>query len=378
MRSGVCFVLCLLLSPAALAHKASTSYTHITVSGSQLTGRMEVAIRDLDVALNLDSDGDGEIRWREVKDARPRIAAYLLNGFSVSQGDSRCALSATDLHVVAHSDGNYAVMGLEGSCAREIGRISLDYQLLFDLDPLHRGLIAVSYPPDGTPINLMFSPDSHRLDVESAHPELLRVFGQYFWAGLVHVWSGLDHLLFLAGLFLPAVLRRVNGRWEPVANLPTALRDMAWIVTAFTLAHAFTLTLAATGAFKLPSRVVESAVALTVLFAGLNNVVPIVYKELFWLSGAFGLIHGAAVASALIDMGLPGTGRVWALLAFNLGVEAAQLSLLALVILPAFAARRSRFYRQGILVPGSIVVTAVGACWFVERSFDIYFGVPLP
>jgi len=341
---------------------------------------MDLAVRDLDFALQVDANGDGAITWGELEAARPTLEEYLARRFTVSSGGNRCPLAVDDLRVVAHSDGNYAVLTLAGACPRRIVALDIDYELLFDVDALHRGLAAIEFASARRveSQSALFAPDAHVLHFAPAASTHTRVFGEYFKAGLFHVWSGLDHLLFLAGLFLPAVLRRIHGRWTAVSSLRTALRDTALIVTAFTIAHACTLSLAALGTFTVPSRVVESAVALTVLFAGLNNLVPMVYRDLFWLSGVFGLIHGAAVASALIDLGLPATGRVWALLAFNVGVEAAQLSLLALVIFPAYVLRNTRFYRFGVLAPGSAVVAVVGLCWFIERSCGVYFGVPLP
>jgi hypothetical protein len=190
-------------------------------------------------------------------------------------------------------------------------------------------------------------------------------------------------MLFLAGLFLPAVLRRVRGpdgrwRWLAVARLGPALRETAGIVTAFTLAHATTLSLAATGAFSPPSRLVESLVAATVLFAGLNNLLPMVHRRLFVLAGFFGLIHGSAVAGALIELGLPATGRVWALLAFNLGVEAAQLALIAVVVPTTFAFRNSVAFRRFVLVPSSIFVALAGLAWLIERGLGVNLHIPLP
>ena len=375
-------LLLLLMAAPAQAHKASTSYLHLRVDDQQLEGRWDIALRDLDYAIGLDANDDGRITWGEVRGAQSRIADYALQHLKVDGDGKTCTLAVDGLQIVEHSDGNYAVLDLRGTCSQAPLKLQLDYSLLFELDALHRGLLDLEFPGDGAKnsshLSALFAPDAHVLNFEPGSTQVLRVFREYFRAGLIHVWSGLDHLLFLAGLFLPAVLRRSHGEWLPTPSLRKAVRDTALIVTAFTLAHACTLTLAATGAFTLPSRWVECAVAATVCFAGLNNLVPMVYRELFWLSAGFGLIHGAAVASALIDLGLPAGGRVWALLAFNLGVEAAQLSLLALVIPPTYYFRYSRWYRWIILLPGSAAVTLVGAIWFLERAFDLQLGVRLP
>jgi hypothetical protein len=372
---------CVAMSPSAFAHKASTSYLHVRADAQRLDVRWDIAVRDLDTAIGLDADNDGAVTWGELKAARSRLFDYATSHLQINAAKARCPLLPQDLKVVSHSDGAYAVLLFRADCEGPTRELALDYSLLFEVDALHRGLIVVEFADQGRLLSTqsgIFAPNAHALTFSAQQSSVARLFGQYFKAGMFHVWSGLDHMLFLAGLFLPAVLRRSKGRWLAVANLRTAVRDTAIIVTAFTLAHACTLSLAATGAFTLPSRWVESAVALTVLFAGLNNLVPMVYRELFWLSAGFGLIHGAAVASALIDLGLPARGRVWSLLAFNLGVETAQLALLAAVIIPAFLMRHTKLYRYGILIPGSALVAGVGLCWFIERAFGVYFGVPLP
>ena len=377
----ILLVACGAVSPCAFAHKASTSYLHVRAEAQRLDIRWDIAIRDLDTAIGLDADNDGAVTWGELKAAKSRLFDYAASHLRIGSANADCPLLPQDLKVVSHSDGAYAVLLFRADCAGPTRELALDYSLLFEVDALHRGLIVVEFADQGRLLSTqsgIFAPNAHVLKFSAEQSSVARLFGQYFKAGMFHVWSGLDHMLFLAGLFLPAVLRRSKGRWLAVANLRTAVRDTAIIVTAFTIAHACTLSLAATGAFTLPSRWVESAVALTVLFAGLNNLVPMVYRELFWLSAGFGLIHGAAVASALIDLGLPARGRVWSLLAFNLGVETAQLALLAAVIIPAFLMRNTRFYRYWILIPGSTIVAAVGLCWFIERAFGVYFGVPLP
>ncbi len=369
--------LLLLVAGAAQAHKASTSYLHLRVDGNRIGGQWDIALRDLDHAIGLDADGDGNLTWGEVRRSAERIDAYSLARLRVRSQGADCPLHATDLRIAEHSDGHYAVLFLDGQCDSAPHRLDLDYSLFFDLDALHRGLLNLRLGSNGSIQSGVFAPDERSLQFGAAQG-WSRVFAEYFRAGLFHVWTGLDHMLFLAGLFLPAVLRRQGRDWIAAPSLVPAMRDTAVMVTAFTLAHACTLTLAAVGAISPPSRWVESAVAATVLFAGLNNLTPMVYRELFWLAGLFGFIHGAAIAGALVELGLPPGSRVWALLAFNLGVEAAQLSVLCAVIPPSFLLRRSPWYRRLALIPGSVGVTLTGLAWLLERGAGIALGVPLP
>jgi hypothetical protein len=143
------------------------------------------------------------------------------------------------------------------------------------------------------------------------------------------------------------------------------------VVTAFTLAHSITLSLAALGVVELPSRWVESVIAASIIVAALNNVWPRVIGRLWMVAFGFGLVHGFGFASVLADLGLPQGALVLALVGFNVGVEVGQLAIV-LVFLPlAYALRRTRFYRRWVMVGGSLVIAALAAVWLVERAFDV-------
>jgi hydrogenase/urease accessory protein HupE len=356
------------------AHKASSSYLQLQMQDAAVQGRWDISLRDLDYALGLDSDGDTLLTWGEVRAQQARIAEYALARLTLRADRDRCRIAVESVQIADHSDGRYASLALAGHCPHEPISLAIDYALLFDVDALHRGLVNLEFR--GTHSGV-FGPEQRSARFNATGAERFTVFGQYFRAGVAHLWTGWDHMLFLAGLCLPAVIRRRGREWLPAASLRTALIDSAVLVTAFTLAHALTLTLAAAGVFSPPARWVESAVAASVLFAGLNNLVPMVYRGLFWLAGAFGLVHGAAIAGALIELGLPAGDRVWALLAFNLGVEAAQLAVLLVVIPPSFVCRRSRIYRWLMVMCGSLLIALVGLLWLIQRALNVDLGVPL-
>lgn len=360
-------------SGAARAHASSSSYLQLEVQGAHIAGRWDIALRDLDEAIGLDADGDGQIDWGEVRQQQSRIAEYALARLSIDAADARCTLQAGALRIADHADGRYAALTLDGLCPAEVGRLQLRYELLFDLDRRHRGLLRLQL--GGVSYSEVLGPQTGAASFggDAASASLTSLFASYFREGVWHVWTGLDHLLFLAALFLPAVLRRTRAGWETVDDLRKAVWHTAGIVTAFTLAHAATLTLAALGWVHWPSAWVESAVAATVAFAGLNNLWPLVHRRLALLAAGFGLIHGSAIAGALLDLGLPVSGRIWALAAFNLGVEAAQLLLVGIVVPLTYALRHSTAYRRWLLLPGSALIVLIGAVWFVERVFGLKF-----
>jgi len=370
---GAFALLLVLWTANAFAHKASTSYLQLRVNGTEVSGRWDIALRDLDYVLALDTDGDTQLTWGEVRRQQSAIADYALHRLTLRSDQDDCTLTVATLQIADHSDGRYASLALAGACPHEPVSLSLDYRLLFDVDAWHRGLLNLDFRGSHSGV---FAPEERMLRFNVAGASSLTVFAQYFRTGVWHVWTGWDHMLFLAGLFLPAVVRRRGREWQPAASLQVAVTDTAIMVTAFTLAHALTLSLAATGFFSPPTRWVESGVAASVMFAGLNNLVPMVYRGLFWLAAGFGLIHGAAIAGALIELGLPPGDRVWALLAFNLGVEAAQLAVLLAVIPLSFVCRRSPWYRWLVLIPGSAFITVVGLLWLIQRAFDVDLGIP--
>jgi hypothetical protein len=368
MKRIALFLSALLLSGSAFAHKPSDSYLQLRVAGTAITGEWDIALRDLEYAIGLDSSGDGQITWAEVKAHREEIFAYAMQGLHLNAANG-CSIAPSDLQIADHSDGAYAALIISGQCASAPSTISIRYDLLFEIDPTHRGLLNLDF--DGIQ-TVIFSPDRREQIFRAGAAGQWATFVQYLREGLWHVWTGWDHMLFLGGLILPAVLRRTRSGWQPVSNLHVAFWDTARIVTAFTIAHACTLSLAAMGLISLPTRLVESLVAATVLFAGVNNLLPMVQRRLWMLAFFFGLIHGTAIAGALLELGLPPGQRVLALLAFNLGVEGAQLAIVGVVIPVTFVFRNSVIYRRAVILPSSVVISAIGMVWLVQRAFVLH------
>ncbi|MEO8485392.1 MAG: HupE/UreJ family protein [Betaproteobacteria bacterium] len=361
-----------IVATPALAHKASDSYLTIETSESRLSGRWDIALRDADLALDLDADGDGAITWGELRRRERDLAAWALSRLAVRSGGEPCTLGVQRLATDTHSDGAYAVLELDGACPAASTTLNVDYRLLFELDPQHRGLVRVVSPSSET--SAVFSTDARTATIATTG-SMLAQFMTYLREGVLHIWGGFDHVLFLVSLLLPAVLvrRRIAAReaWAPVDTFGAAFVDVAKIVTAFTLAHSITLTLAALDLVVLPSRFVESAIALSVVLAALNNLFPVVRHGRWVAAFAFGLVHGFGFAGALADLGLPTGSLALSLAAFNLGVEAGQLAIVAVFLPAAFALRSTLAYRRYALGAGSIAIVAIASVWFAERAFDI-------
>ncbi len=176
----------------------------------------------------------------------------------------------------------------------------------------------------------------------------------YIVVGFEHILpKGLDHILFILGLFL----------------FSTRMKPLLWQVTMFTVAHTITLGLSMAGIIELPARIVEPLIALSIAYVGFENIFARrLHKSRLLLVFAFGLLHGMGFASVLSDFGMPDDAFLTALISFNIGVELGQLS----ILLAAYAAVGFWFgskpwYHRFIVAPASILIATAGLVWTVER-----------
>jgi hypothetical protein len=388
-------------STAVGAHKPSDAYLTLATRDTQVDVRWDVALRDLDNELGLDANDDGQLTWGEVRVRGRDIAALMLPALTLATSHGPCQLQQTRdasalagtrpapgaaaapgvaLQLDQHSDGTYAVLRYTVRCPVPLTALDVDYRLFAASDPTHRGIIRVIARGNGAvtaSVTAVLGPDTPHRRFDLAQPSVADTLREFITEGVWHIWLGFDHILFLLSLLLPAVLaRRVargagTGDSEPPPGLRTALLDVLKTVTAFTLAHSITLSLAVLDVVSLPSRFVESAIALTVVLASLNNLWPLV-RDYRWVAAfVFGLVHGFGFAAALKDLGLSSGSLAVSLFGFNAGVELGQLAIVGSVIPLAYAMRNTRFYRIGIMGAGSALVALVASAWFVERAFDI-------
>lgn len=350
----------------AQAHKPSDSYLVIEAERGQLRAQWDIALRDLEYALGLDANGDGAITWGEVRAKHEEIAAYTLARLSVNAGTRRCAIAPTAHLVDEHTDGTYAVLQLALDCGEPMPQeLEIEYSLFADLDPTHRGLLRARLGEQT--LTGVLGPDRPRLLIRGEGRSALEQFRDFAGEGVWHIWIGFDHLLFLIALLLPSVLA--------ASRFTAVFWDVVKVVTAFTVAHSITLAAAALGVVSLPTRLVESAIAFSVVLAALNNLRPVVSRGRWIVAFGFGLVHGFGFASVLAELGLPREGLLLALVGFNLGVEAGQLAVVAAFLPLAYALRGTWVYRRLILIGGSALIAVIAALWMAERMFNLQLGL---
>ncbi len=406
----------LLVGSGVQAHKSSDAYVQLSGGvGAEVAVRVDVALRDLDAALDLDTNGDGQLTWAEVRFAWPAIEAYVTANLQLDG----CALRAATRSLERRIDGVYAALQWRPECHLATAP-SIRYALLADVDPTHRGIARIEWagaaselrvlvpqigsthqppPASNAPLTAGASTSSVAASVagsaevtpqpaaaasahaagadatavsESAPPDGAAIAPlQFLREGLRHILTGYDHVLFLFCLLLPSVMRRTVRGWQPVDRLSQAVWPVAGIVTAFTIAHSITLALAATGTFALAPAFIESAIAVTIILAAFDNLRPIFGGRRALVTFGFGLIHGFGFAGVLAELNLPPRQFAWALLQFNVGLELGQLLIVAVVTTLLFALRRGVHYPGWFVRGGSLVAMSIGAIWLVERTAQV-------
>jgi hypothetical protein len=358
------------------AHKASDSYLQIDAGApTGIAVRWDIALRDLDAALDLDGDQDGRLTWGEVKAAWPRIEAYALPRLAVAG----CPLKPTGRALERRNDGAYAVLLLGSDCAAP-PTFAITYTLLREIDPTHRGIAKIQRAGQVTALALL-DPTGRgastapgtvgRTEAEvAAHVEPTGSAG-FLKEGIRHILTGYDHVLFLLCLLLPSVMRRTPTGWRPVERISQAVWPVVGIVSAFTVAHSITLGLAAMKVVSLPSAFIEPAIAVTIILAALDNVWAVFPVRRVIVTFVFGLIHGFGFAGVLAELDLPAARFAWALLQFNVGLEAGQLLIVVAVTALLFLLRRGALYPRLVIGGGSVAAMLVGALWLIERTANV-------
>jgi len=341
------------------------SYLNIQVTPQEISGQITMAIENLDKAIPLDTDKDKIITSEEVIAKMLLLPDYIHNRFAVITNQTRLPLRITEYKIKAGQ--SVSVRFIMPRRQNELKEMTIVYTVFMDTDPKHRGIMSLKHGERAR--SAVFTLDDHqkRIILDEAWGGL--AFREFFHHGLRHIWTGIDHILFLMVLLLPAVLIRRENRWVPTDRFRPVFLSTLKIVTAFTIAHSITLSLASTGLMTIPARVVESVIAASIAFAALNNLYNFFEGRPWVFVFAFGLFHGFGFASALNRLGLSKGFLLVPLVSFNLGVEAGQLAIVLITLPFLFILSKKPYYTPLLLQGGSLLTTILALLWLVERAF---------
>ena len=351
MLRALLAALALLLAAPASAHPVPFSYLDLEVSDEAVEGRVRAHLTDLAPVLGI-ADPQDLLRLEVISARRAEIERYLAARIALD-ADAFARAEWGQVRIVDENEALEFEFRIPG---RPEGALSIATNL-FPADPDHQTFVHV-YEDGDLRQQFIFAagsePDTYYRGTTAG---ALAVMGTFIPSGVHHILIGPDHILFLVGLLL----------------LGGSLRRLVMIVTAFTIGHSITLSLAALNIVNPPGWLVEPAIALSIVVIGVDNLLQ--RREngrdlRGWVAGAFGLVHGFGFAGVLREFGLPQEALGWSLFSFNVGVELGQLAIV-LVVASALALVRRRWPKadKAIVIGGSAVVIAAGAYWFVERVF---------
>ena len=363
----------LLFLPKAIAHQPGNS-SLVLVSNTDNTIRGEYHVADVDMeSINLMLE-DSFLRSKPaIQNVNFDIQTQVVKSLPFIQllvDDQPLKFETGELlRVMTDGDLHTLIPFSTGPLTGD--KLLVKLTSFFQFDPQHQMVVSLRKAEE-TEVGIL-TLDDPAWTVSLKEPGPWQQFLRFTQEGVWHIWIGIDHILFLVALLLPSVLRFKQGKWHPASSFKEAFFNVIKVVTAFMVAHSITLTLAALNIVTLPSRLVESVIALSVVLAALNNIFPVVSHRVWTVAFGFGLIHGFGFANVLANLQLPTNTLAVALFSFNIGVEIGQLAIVAVFFPIIFLIREQAFYQPIKLRLGSAVISLIACGWIVDRVFQLEF-----
>lgn len=354
-----------LLTPSAVsAHMSSSTYSEVKLDPHSV--RYTIEIGALELCELMVMRPCQRLSQERIRDEEKTLGTFIASRVTVSNNGRGCPASGAKLTPVPLERGHNAARAeLTYMCERRIQDVAITYDLFFEEDPRHQSFAKIE---DGKSVHQHLFRASNKTWRLSRDVPVWQSMCDYAVLGVEHIFTGYDHILFLLALLLVAGM---DGRTGAPRGFSRGLVYTIKIVTAFTVAHSITLIVAALGWISLPVRLVESAIALSIAYVAVENIISREPRFRWLLTFGFGLVHGLGFASVLGEIGLPRRGLVASLLSFNVGVEIGQIAIVA-VLFPVLHLLASRsaggWYRRAVLIGGSCVIVAFAVFWFVQRA----------
>lgn len=365
------------------AHRQAESYVFFSVTDENLTGRIEATLSDINRLVPLDADGDDVVTQQEFEARSDEVFSFFADRLSIVSEGKTYAISPLGNDFLKVGFGTFAQLSFEvDGLSPTPDAVDVRYVPLTDAsNPGHLGFGLIEnntrtgVTDNETHISMIFDGSGESQSLSLIGDPWYKVFVDFVVHGVWHIWIGLDHILFLFTLLLPAVLLRKDGSWQAVGDFKTAFINVIKIATVFTLAHSVTLSLAALNIISLPSTLVEAIIALSIAVVALGNMFPVFHHRVLLIVFAFGLFHGFGFANVLEPLGVAPGNKVVGLAGFNIGVELGQIAIIIVLFPVLFMLRRMAFYPFAALKLGSVVIILIAGFWIVERTAVVFTKV---
>ncbi|MFC4799675.1 HupE/UreJ family protein [Neobacillus sp. GCM10023253] len=334
----------LLPAPSSAHTNNSEGFSSIDVKEKSLDYELKLDLEELGHALNKTT--------AEKELINNKIVEQYINSHIKLYADSQLIegkLEKSDIEMI--NEKPFSVINLNYNIEHKAQKLVMEYNMfLDDSDPSHANFATIKM--DGKQQEKVLTFESRELEIGEV--SLLQNVKQFVVLGLEHIFTGYDHILFIISLLFGA----------------KTFRHILSLVTAFTIAHSITLALATFDIVQLPSRFVESAIALSIVYVALMNIFNKDSKHQPWLAFAFGLIHGFGFAGILSEMRLDTNHMAASLLSFNIGIEIGQLIIVSLVYPLILWIKKLTVKPIKWVIPGtSAAILAFGLVWFIQRAF---------
>jgi hydrogenase/urease accessory protein HupE len=366
-----------LLPVVLLSHNPDTSYVRVTISADKVETRLTYDVFTLLKITPLDDNRDNQLQRSELEAHVSQIADFLRSkiGLAVSEDDEEAdlgdfkgflwppdigeAISAADYH----TQNGLILFDFVRKVEQPPEVVAIAFGFFDQLTDRHTvlGVFACQGEEFETSFT-KYAPDfEYSTGFEPSAPQTQRSLSETIWRffkmGVEHIFLGYDHICFLIALIVVS-----------------RFREIVKIVTSFTIAHSITLILATLEWVELPTRLIETCIAATIVYVAVENLWIKDTRHRWWLTFFFGLVHGFGFANVLREMGLPTTGLIRCLLSFNLGVEFGQL-VIAICLLPLAYTLNHWKHGHKVAMGISVLLAFFGAAWFIDRAFDLgYMG----
>jgi HupE/UreJ protein len=337
-----------LASARAAAHPASVAHARIAIEERAVEIALSMNLLELDLVLSLDRDLDGRVDDQELEARRTDVMDYLRRKVGVSAAGLDLPADLRTLAVGQSSDGRAVVeTSLVFRSERALRDIAIRCEPLTELGGDHTTLARIDV--HGSRREFVFRSGVTYRETAGALVTAL----EFLKLGIVHIFIGYDHIAFLVGLLLAG------------ASSLAAVK----IVTAFTAAHSITLSLAVLDIVTLHPTLVEIGIALSIVYVAADNLFTRRHGGRWLVSFLFGLVHGFGFAAVLKELTLPSSALVTSLVSFNVGVEIAQVAIVALVVPALYALARTRVHVP-LTRMASVVILSLGLFWLYQRTLS--------